>query len=88
MLWPIVLPALLSAGLLTGALALANFGRPRAEPKPRREHGGSAPIAATFALLWLLCFIPGLGALGVFALLVLGIGARTAARWRRNRVAC
>lgn len=80
--------ALLIAGLLTGALALADLGLTLArlaETPPRAWRIGS--IAATFALLWLLCFIPVLGALSVFALLVLGIGALTAALWRRYRVA-
>jgi cytoskeletal protein CcmA (bactofilin family) len=77
---------LLTAGLLTGALALADLGLTlarRGETPTRAWRIGS--IAATFALLWLLCFIPGLGALAVFALLVLGTGTLAAALWRRYR---
>lgn len=66
-------PALLVAGLLSGAPALADLGlvlARRPETPTRAWRIGS--IAATFALLWLLCFVRGLGALSVFALLVLG----------------
>jgi hypothetical protein len=79
---------LLIAGLLTGALALADLGLTlarRAEAPSRAWRIGS--IAATFLLLWLLCLVPGLGALAVFALLVLGGGALAIALWRRYHAA-
>jgi cytoskeletal protein CcmA (bactofilin family) len=75
---------LLTAGLLTGALALGDLGLARAhkaETPSRAWRIGS--IAATFVLLWLLCFIPGIGAVAVFALLVFGSGALALALWRR-----
>jgi cytoskeletal protein CcmA (bactofilin family) len=77
---------LLTAGLLTGALALADIGLTlvrKTDTPTRAWRTGS--IAATFVLLWLLCFIPGLGALALLALLFLGTGALAAALWRGYR---
>jgi hypothetical protein len=79
---------LLTAGLLTGTLALADLGlllAHRAEAPTRRWRLGT--IGAACAAMWLLSFVPGLGALVVFATLVFGTGALALGAWRRYRAA-
>jgi len=78
---------LLLAGILTGILALADWGlrwRQMMEPDRRWRVGA---IVIAMALLWLLGLIPGVAALLLFALLLFGTGALTLTLWRRYRPA-
>lgn len=76
---------LLTTGLLTGAVALGELGLTlarRAEPTRGWRLGA---IVAAFLALWLICFVPVIGALAVFAVLVSGTGALALALGRRYR---
>jgi hypothetical protein len=76
---------LLLGGVLTGMLSLAELGlKWRRTPENKRRWRIGA-IVVVAALLWLICLIPGVGPVVMFALLVFGLGALTLALWRGYR---
>ena len=77
-------PVLLLTGLLTAIIFLSDLGLRRLGRADSASRGQRvAAIAVTLLVLWLLCFLPGIGALVMFALMVLGLGALVQTLWRR-----
>jgi len=78
---------LLLTGVLTGVLALAETGLALRKREPPERRARIVAIVLALFLLWLLCLIPVLGPLAMFALMLFGTGALTLALWDRYRPA-
>jgi len=74
---------MLLGGVLIGLLSLAELGLKWRGPVDHSRRWRIGAIVASAALLWLVCLLPGIGAVVMFALLVLGLGALSLALWRR-----
>jgi cytoskeletal protein CcmA (bactofilin family) len=71
-------------GFLTGILAVGDWGLRLIGRAGAATPGWRAlSIIAALLLLWVVRFVPGLGGVIVFALLVFGLGALTLHLWRR-----
>lgn len=81
-------PVLLLAGFLTAAISASDYGLARLGRAEGASKGVRAlAIVATLLALWLLCFVPGLGPLVMFALLLFGVGALGLTLWQRYTAA-
>jgi hypothetical protein len=82
-----LLPVLLFIGFLTGAIAIGDLGLRRVMKgkKPARVTKGQRVLSIVAALvaLWLIGFIPVLGPLACFAVLLFGAGGLTLFLWDR-----
>lgn len=80
-------PVLLLAGFLTGALALGDLALAwRAKPKKTAKPGTGRrvlSIVAALVAIWIVGFIPVLGALVCLALLLFGVGGLALQLWHR-----
>jgi cytoskeletal protein CcmA (bactofilin family) len=77
-------PVLLLAGVLTALVGVGDFGLRRLGRAESARRGlRVASIGLTVLALWLLCFLPGIGALLLFALLLFGAGALILTLWAR-----